>query len=342
MGNLIYRPFQPVYWLPSAHHQTIWPSLFRTRASLSIHWERVELPDGDFIDLAWHQNANRPIVLLLHGLEGSIDSHYARNTMAALHQAGYNSVLMHFRGCSRESNRLPQSYHSGATDDLRLILRHLQDTSRLPTLAIGVSLGGNLLLKYLGEEGSASLIPRAIAISVPFQLATCAQTLQTGFAALYGQYLLRQLKSSYQRKFEQQRSPLAVSLPSIKTLWQFDEKITAPLHGFCGAEDYYRQCSCAQFLPAITIPTLIIHASDDPFMTPAIIPTTREISPTITLEVYRHGGHVGFIGRADQQATPSPSITPSAYWLESRIIHHLQTTAEDHRHQTPRINQEIV
>lgn len=278
----------------------------------------MELDDGDFIDLAWHrhENPDAPLVMMLHGLEGSLESHYASNMLAALHAAGFNSVMMHLRGRGREPNRLPQSYHSGATDDLRLILAHLAQHHQLPAAAIGVSLGGNLLLKYLGEEGENCPLQTAIAISVPFQLKACATQLQSGFAKIYGRYLLNKLRSSYREKFSRMTSPLDVEVGNLKTLWQFDNQITAPLHGFKGADDYYRQCSCKQFLPDIATPTLIIHAQDDPFMTPDIAPAAAEMADNVTLELTEQGGHVGFIGYRKGGGLH--------YWLEERVVAYLE------------------
>ena len=318
MGKIINSTFQPAWWLRSPHLQTIWPSLFRKPANFIPDWERVELEDGDFMDLAWHRRAeaDAPLILMMHGLEGSLDSHYASNMLAALHDAGFSAVMMHLRGRGREPNRLPQSYHSGATDDLRLILKHLERSHQMPQAAIGVSLGGNLLLKYLGEEGENCPLKTAVAISVPFQLRACSKKLCAGFAKIYGQYLLSKLKSSYREKFSKVTSPLTIDLKNIKTLWQFDDVITAPLHGFKDAEDYYRQCSCAQFLADIATPTLIIHAQDDPFMTPATVPTESEMSEDVMLELTQHGGHVGFIeGYAGGQLQ---------YWLERRVTSYLK------------------
>lgn len=318
MSKRIHSTFQPAWWLRSPHLQTIFPSLFRKPAGFTPDWERVELEDGDFMDLAWHRRpeADPPLVMMIHGLEGSLDSHYASNMLAALHTAGFNTVMLHLRGRGREPNRLPQSYHSGASDDLRLILQHLQAHDQMPAAVIGVSLGGNLLLKYLGEEGEHCPLKTAVAISVPFQLNVCAKKLGNGFAKIYGQYLLSKLKDSYRDKFSRVQSPLAIDLHNIKTLWQFDNEITAPLHGFKDAADYYQRCSCAQFLPDIATPTLILHAQDDPFMTPGIVPAADAMSEHVTLELTRHGGHVGFI--------ESYSDGKINYWLEQRVIAYLQ------------------
>ncbi|MEZ5477007.1 MAG: hydrolase [Thiolinea sp.] len=308
-----------MWWLPSRHLQTIWPSLLRPRHRFTPHWECLELDDGDFLELAWHPRPASPLVLVIHGLEGSLQSHYAGNLLEALHAGGFSSVLLHLRGCGRTPNRLPQSYHSGKTADLREVLSQLQQRGQLPDAVIGISLGGNLLLKYLGEEGADSPLQTAITISVPFQLAACARQLETGIARVYGRYLLSSLKASYRSKFSRMPSPLQVDLQTIHTLWQFDDAITAPLHGFAGAADYYARCSSAAFLAAIRTPTLILQAADDPFLPSTAIPAATDLSATVTMELTRHGGHVGFIGQLAGREPP-----PSPYWLEHRVIAHLQ------------------
>lgn len=303
--------FRPAWWLRSPHLQTLWPVFFRKRPTLDLTWERLELDDGDFIDLAWHPRAHAPLVLMMHGLEGSLESHYAPTLMQALHSAGFSVVFMHLRGRGREPNRLARSYHSGASADLAEVLGKLKARGQMPAAALGISLSGNLLLKYLGETGAESGLQAAVAVSIPFQLAACSRKLEQGFSTLYGKHLLNQLKASTRRKFAHQGKPLPVDLASLHTLFQFDDQITAPLNGFAGAGDYYTRCSSAAFLPHIQTPTLIIHAKDDPFMTPAVAPTADKLPTNVTLELIEHGGHVGFIGGAvPWKAT---------YWLDSRI-----------------------
>jgi predicted alpha/beta-fold hydrolase len=308
--------FRPAWWLKSPHLQTLWPVFFRQRPQLNLQHERVELSDGDFIDIAWHLRPDSPLVLVIHGLEGSLHSHYAQTLMQALHHAGFASVFMHLRGCSGTHNRLPGSYHSGRTADIAEVLTHLQQTQRMPNAAIGFSLGGNLILKYLGETGANAGLQAAIAVSVPFQLQECACKLERGFSVIYGRYLVNKLKVSYRSKFSQMTSPLAVDLNTLKTLFAFDDHITAPLNGFAGAEDYYSRSSSRQFLPHIQIPTLIIHAQDDPFMYPTTAPTETMLSNCVTLELTTHGGHVGFVaGNVPWRAE---------YWLETRMIEWLR------------------
>lgn len=312
MNKLIPSTFRPAWWLRSPHLQTLWPVFFRRRPHLPLQAERVELADGDFIDLAHYPRPDSPLVLVIHGLEGSVDSHYAQTLMQALHAAGFASVFMYLRGRSQTPNRLPRSYHSGLTSDIAEVLAHLQQSGRMPDAAVGFSLGGNLILKYLGETGKDSGLKTAVAVSVPFQLQECARKLESGFARVYGLHLVNRLKRTYRDKFSRMPSPLTVDVSKLKTLFEFDDQITAPLNGFADAEDYYRRSSSAQFLRNIHTPTLIIHAKDDPFMHPTTAPSENMLSDSVTLELAAHGGHVGFIsGSLPWQAE---------YWLEPRII----------------------
>ncbi len=288
-------PMIPPFWLRNPHLQTLWPKFFRRLPMLPLRRERVELADGDFIDLSWSLAGTGPPVLLLHGLEGTLRSHYALPMMAALDQAGFQSVFMHLRGCSGETNRLPRTYHSGASEDLAEVLAHLRASGRPVSAAVGFSLGGNLLLKYLGETGTASLLPAAAAVSVPFVLGAAARRLEQGASRIYQRYLLQRLKQSYRLKFSTAPSPLQVDLELIQTLWQYDEQVTAPLNGFAGADDYYLRSSSMGYLQGITTPTLILQARDDPFMYSHNIPGPDQVGPGVRLAIQAHGGHVGFI-----------------------------------------------
>ncbi|ADW19010.1 alpha/beta hydrolase fold protein [Desulfobulbus propionicus DSM 2032] len=287
-------PFLPPPWLRNPHLQTLWPKLLRKRPALRLRRERIELADGDFIDLAW-TSGRGPTVLMLHGLEGTLRSHYALPVMASLLQAGFQPVFMHLRGCSGEPNRLPRTYHSGAIEDLAEVLAVLRSTNRPVAAAIGFSLGGNLLLRYLGTAGPASLLQAAMAVSVPFVLGDAARRLEQGGSRIYQHYLLDRLKRSYRRKFAQTSSPLRVDLDRIHTLREYDQQVTAPLNGFAGADDYYRRCSSFGVLDRITTPTLILHSVDDPFMYPHSVPEADQVGPGVRLAIQPHGGHVGFV-----------------------------------------------
>lgn len=288
--------FKPAWWLPTAHLQTIWPALFRGRPDIEVIRERVELADGDFIDLDWYGNAEAPLILINHGLEGSIHSHYALPLMSALQKTGFASVFMHFRNCSEEPNRLPRAYHSGETGDVQAIIRHISESHQRDVFAaVGFSLGGNALLKWLGESGKANPLKCAAAVSVPFLLNESAKKLNTGFSHLYEWHLLRSLKKSYRSKFSIIDSPLNVNIDQFNSFREFDNDVTAPLHGFSGVDEYYQQSSCRQYLHNIQIPTCVIHSQDDPFMFPDSIPDEDEVSEYVEMQISCQGGHVGFV-----------------------------------------------
>lgn len=294
---LVASRFRPAWWLRGPHAQTLWPAFFRRRPRIDITWERVELGDGDFLDLAWSGPTHGRIVLLLHGLQGSIHSHYATGLMQAVNAHGFRACLMHFRGCGREPNRLPISYHSGKTDDPQTISEHIERRyGQAPYAAVGVSLGGNVLLKWLGEHGATSSLHRAVAISVPFRLADAARRLERGASRLYQRHLVSSLQAAYRSKFARMPSPLDVDVDRLDTFRLFDDQVTAALHGFAGVDDYYTRCSSRAFIPAIQVPTLILHARNDPFMFADTPPQSDELSPSVTLELTADGGHVGFIG----------------------------------------------
>ncbi|WP_454784298.1 hydrolase [Legionella sp. WA2024007413] len=316
---IIHSEFKPLWWLTNNHGQTLYRTLTqRTNTPVDSH-ERLELPDGDFIDLAWKTNGlgnDTPLIILLHGLGGNINSAYVSTLFDAFNKSGYRAVLMNFRGASGEPNRLPRVYYGGDTDDLAYFLNVLN--LREPTTkkaAVGISLGGNILLKWLGETGSQSLINAAVAVSVPFQLDNVVQKINQGFSRVYQKNLLEKLRMVFLQKLDVINCQLSLSkqkLYSIKTLYEFDEQITAPLHGFVNAQEYYQKSSSRQYLLQIATPTLIIHALDDPFMTPDVLPTVNELSPDILLELSQHGGHVGFIAEKKQ------------FWLEQRIPNFLK------------------
>jgi predicted alpha/beta-fold hydrolase len=305
--------FKPLWWLKNPHLQTLWANR-STYAKPQGKTERLELSDGDFLDLEWF-DASGSLVLLLHGLEGSSYSTYAIAAIRKLQAKGFHVVFMHFRGCSGEPNRLDCSYHSGHTADLQEVLQHItQHSGKSVHCAIGYSLGGNVLLKWLGEQGKQPYVKRAIAISVPFVLADAAKRMATGLSTFYASLLLRRLRDSYHEKFAHRSTKLSVDVEQLKNFYQFDDQVTAPLNGFSGADEYYARSSSRSYLSKIQTTTLIIHARDDPFMYATTPPTEEELSPAVTLELAEHGGHVGFI---------EGNLLPKR-WLEERLIAFIQ------------------
>jgi hypothetical protein len=336
-------PFQPAWWLRSPHLQTLWPVFFRRRPRPPLRRERLELPDGDFVDLDWTLNASGPIVILFHGLEGSSRSHYARGMLAALPQHGMRAVLMHFRGCSGEPNRRARAYHSGDTGDIDFLVRTLRAREPgTPLAAIGYSLGGNALLKWLGEQGNDAPLQCAVAVSVPFLLHESTARMNRGLSRAYQWHLLKSLKQGARRKAgifatamdggsaKREAVPTGTNAGAVfrpppapvdeinrmKNFFEFDDRVTARLHGFRGAMHYYTSSSSRQYLSHIRIPTLIVHASDDPFMHAGVIPDAAELAPSVALDLHRHGGHVGFVG--------GHLPWRPRYWLEQRIPDWLQ------------------
>lgn len=315
---IIHSEFKPAWWLTNKHGQTLYRTLTNRQLAPIDANERLELPDGDFIDLAWAVNGlppTAPVIVLLYGLGGGLNSAYVAALLSTFNKAGYRGVLMHFRGASGEPNRLPRAYHGGDTADLDYFLKSL--TLREPTTkkaAVGISLGGNVLLKWLGETGSQSLLDATVAVSVPFKLQDVVSKINTGFARIYQAHLLQRLRTVFLQKLDTVNHQMELSrqtLFSLKTLYDFDQQITAPLHAFSTVEEYYQTSSCRPYLCEVATPTLIIHALDDPFMTPATIPNKHELSADIILELSQHGGHVGFISEKKANC--------SSCWLEQRI-----------------------
>jgi predicted alpha/beta-fold hydrolase len=316
-------PYRAPWWLANPHLQTLWGSLWRKPPSLLRQRERLWLDDGDFLDLDWHgpQQGDAPLVLVLHGLTGSSSSHYVLGLQQQLAARGWASVALNWRGCSGEPNLLPQGYHSGVSADVLQVVRHLRASRpHAPLYGVGYSLGGNVLLKYLGEQGAASQLQGAVAVSVPYRLDHCAQRIGQGFSRLYQAHFMRELSAYVQGKhdyfrqqgFSQHAATLSELGPTtgMRTFWDFDGRFTAPLHGYADAHDYYQRASSRFFLEAIVTPTLLIQAADDPFVFRHSLPAAHELPPQVQLELHAKGGHVGFIdGRPGQ----------TGYYLERRI-----------------------
>jgi hypothetical protein len=296
--------FAPAWWLPGAHAQTIGGRVLRRAPAGELRRERIDTPDGDFLDLDFTASVKNgsPLVLLLHGLEGSARRGYALNAYRELERRGVAAVGLNFRGCSGEPNRTARSYHSGETADLRHVLAFL--AARFPDSPLGVigfSLGGNVLLKFLGEEAddAGAACPRAcVAISVPYDLGACADALER---TRMGRFYTRRFLVTLRQKTVARSALVAGRIDMnralrSRTFREFDDAVTAPLHGFTSADDYYARCSSAGFVAAIRVPALLIQAEDDPFLPADAIPLPAiRANPALELRLTRRGGHVGFI-----------------------------------------------
>lgn len=297
------------WWLPGGHLQTIYAAL-RPRPRLALRRERWDTPDGDFVDVDWAgpREATQTLVLF-HGLEGSSASHYARSIAREATSAGWRIAIVHFRGCSGEPNRLARAYHSGDSDEADWVLRRIAHGA--PVLAAGVSLGGNVLLKWLGERGedALQLVRRAAAVSAPIDLAAADRALSSGISrAIYARMFLRTLQRKSMAKLQNHPGIFdARRAMSARTLYEFDDAVTAPLHGFAGAGDYYARSSAGQVLGHVRVPTLLLNAQNDPFLPrEALLAAARDASPQVLREFPETGGHVGFPGRGP--------------WLARRIL----------------------
>jgi predicted alpha/beta-fold hydrolase len=309
------EPYKAPFWLPGGNPQTLWGALIGG-PEVVYRRERWELPDGDFIDLDWVDGpVEAPLVVLFHGLEGSSRSAYALQLMAAVKQRGWRGVVPHFRGCSGELNRLPRAYHSGDTEEIERILLHLRQGNGVATLhAAGVSLGGNALLKWLGERGgkAGELVRSAAAVSAPLDLPAAGAALDRGFSRVYTARFLKTLKAKALAKLDRfpglyDRRAVAAS----DTIKAFDSLVTAPLHGYRDADDYWARAASKPGLKAIGVPTLIINARNDPFMPGEVLPGADEVSALVTLDFPETGGHAGFV------TGPFPG---AAGWLPGRLL----------------------
>lgn len=321
---IIKSKYSPLFALRNGHIQTCLPVLFRAAAKVPYTRERLELSDGDFIDLDWSfaDNASTHMAskaaLVIHGLEGHAHRKYVLGMTHALNQAGWDVCAMNHRSCSGVANRLARSYHSGETNDVMHALQRMLSAGKYPSAAIvGFSMGGNQTLKLLGEAPPAvpEQVKAAVAISAPCDLAACADKMDHGLTRLYQAYLMHSLKRKIRAKHPDfpDQLPLA-PLDGMTAFREFDNTYTAPLSGFRNAEDYYAKCSSKQFLHAIRVPTLIMSAEDDPFLPDACYPIAEaQSNPVLHLEMPKTGGHVGF---AINEANGD-------YWTEVRSVEFL-------------------
>lgn len=318
--TLAVDPYKAPIWLPGGDLQTIW-AVALSPPAVEYRRERWEMPDGDFIDLDWVDGpADAPLLVLFHGLEGSSDSHYARYFMVEARRRGWRGVVPHFRGCSGEMNRLPRAYHSGDSAEIGRILRHAAESNgHAPLLALGFSLGGNALLRWLEEEAdrAPTLVRAAAAVSAPLDLPVAGATLDQGFSRVYTARFLKTLKKKALEKLD--RYPLLYdrgAVEAIDTIKAFDTLVTAPLHGYRDADDYWARAASKPLLKAIRVPTLLVNARNDPFMPGSVLPTRDEVSDRVTLDFPETGGHVGFV------TGPFPGDFD---WLPTRVLAFFET-----------------
>jgi len=302
------------------HVQTIIPTVFRKVRGVSYQRERIATPDGDFIDLDWAEVGSKRLAILLQGLEGDSGRPYMMGMVRALNRNDWDALAMNFRGCSGEPNLKLRMYHSGETEDLHTVISHVAASGMYDELAlVGFSLGGNAILKYLGEQGDrkSPLIKQAVTISVPCDLKACSVRLEEFRNRPYLRRFLRMLHEKIRVKALMMPESISdIGYERIRTLKDFDDRYTAPMHGFKDADDYYEKASCRQFLPTISIPTLLINAADDPFLSASCFPIEEAKSNIhLFLEIPEHGGHVGFMAFNND----------GEYWSETRAIVFLNT-----------------
>ena len=307
--------FASPWWLPGGHLQTIVPSLFPPPLA-PLRRERWDSPDGDFIDVDFCGDPGAATQLVLfHGLEGGSDSHYARALAWHALKSGWRLAIAHFRGCSGELNRSARAYHSGDSEEIDWVLRRFG----APVYAVGVSLGGNALLKWLGERGAdaRALVQRAAAVSAPLDLAAAGNALDRGLNRfVYTRHFLSTLRPKALAKlavFPQLYD--ADKVRAARTFREFDNLVTAPLHGFRDTDHYWASAACAPYLERIRVPTLVLNARNDPFLPEqALLAAAREAAPCVVLEFPRTGGHAGFL------AGPFPGRHS---WLPQRLFEFL-------------------
>lgn len=295
--------YSPAWWIPGGHLQTLWGKLFRRQPIAPTELDRWDTPDGDFIELhRLRADPGAPRVLLLHGLEGTVRSHYAQGLLNEAARRGWGADLLIFRSCGSEMNRTRRFYHSGETTDTAFVLDRISREFPTSPLALaGVSLGGNVLLKFLGERGGdlPSRLRGAAAVSVPFDLSRSARRINRGLSRLYQRFFLGSLRRKANEKariFPDLAPPAQIA--GLRTLEDFDNLITGPIHGFRNAQDYYERSSSLPWLNKIRINTLLLSAVDDPMLPPEVLDEVRVAArqnPTLHVEFVGHGGHAGFI-----------------------------------------------
>ena len=331
-------PYRAPWWLGgqsssslAAHAQTVYPSLFASRPTIAYQRERWDTtphgkPDGDFIDVdrlvSTSGNLHRPMLVVFHGLEGGSQGGYALNLMREAEQRGWRGLVPHFRGCSGEMNRLPRAYHSGDAAEIEWILKRVKsEAPDQPLYVVGISLGGNASLKWYGDVGddAARIVTAAAAVSAPLDLMAAGEALERGFSRFYSYRFLRSMKKNALAKLAVHPGIFRQEVVSAaSTLREFDNEVTAPLHGYRDTDDYWTRASAKPVLPNVTLPTLVLNAQNDPFLPADALPTQADVSRFVRLDFPAHGGHVGFLtggfpGRSD--------------WMAERVFHFFEAGA---------------
>ena len=300
------------------HLETIYPSLFRSVALAPYTRERIPTPDHDFLDIDWLTSSSKKLVIISHGLEGNSDRAYVKGMARHFHNNGFDILAWNYRGCSGEMNRQRRFYHSGATDDLDLVVQHGLSKHYDEIVLVGFSLGGNLTLKYLGEQKRDERIRKSIVFSVPMDLYTSCQKISAPTNWMYAERFLKSLKKKIMDKAALRDDLDTKALSSIKTLQDFDDQYTSTIHGYRDAIDYYTQCSSLRFVENIRVPSLIVNALNDPFLSPECYPVDLlENHPYVKLEIPVRGGHVGFTQFGKK----------GLFWSEERALHFATHTA---------------
>ncbi len=314
--------YVPPWPFRNGHVHTIYPAIFRRIDDVLYRRERITLPDTDFLDLDWSRlsytsaaDRSSRVCIVLHGLEGSAAGGYVKGMVRAINHAGWDAVACNFRGCSGEPNRLLRSYHAGATEDLAAVLEHILSTYPYEEIVlVGFSLGGNLMLKYLGDMGDTlpGKVIGAAGLSVPCDLAASVDAMSTLANKFYIARFMRNLRGKIREKAESFPGEISIDrLDEITTFQEFDDLYTAPLHGYANADAYWQACSCRPGLENIQIPTIILNAADDPFLGPACFPVAEAgRSANVHLEMPAYGGHVGFVDHTKDKR----------YWSERRVV----------------------
>jgi predicted alpha/beta-fold hydrolase len=313
--------YTPPFFLFNAHLETIYPSLLRKVALQSYQRERIATPDNDFLDLDWlKQQGSTKLIIISHGLEGNTQRAYIKGMARAGYQHGFDILAWNYRGCSEEMNRALRFYHSGATDDLETVTEYAHSLSQYKEInLVGFSLGGNLTLKYLGEKRlRPESLKKAVTFSVPMDLHSSCLKISQPSNWIYSQRFLKSLRKKVMDKSRIMSGLDVRGLDKIKTLKEFDDHYTGPIHGYKDALDYYQQCSAIRFIKDINLPTLVISAANDPFLSPECYPHELVKDHSfVSFESPTHGGHVGF----------TQFNKNGLYWSEQRVINFLSLTS---------------